>query len=368
MTANFSQELTNANGAIPIIFSKKLALAFGVLGNKITEALTNENWAGEIKEAGDRVRIVLPDPTGIEIGEGDMCPTFKNIAPEALDMVVDKKMSFGLAIDDVQKAQTQFKNWLDGQATAHAQAIMKKKNMAYAREMFEYTPGEKVQGVYDPAKHPLALELGTDAAPVVVTPKNVFAFILKIKEALFQSGAIGEDGTYSYKPMEEEAREERGVLVVPSRLHTIMLCSYQIGGRSVEMADVAVKDGKVERVAGLDIVIDKTLDELTTTKGAGTVDPKDGTRHKFANIPFLAGTKNAMTRAAQISKVEATRDPYCFRDLIKGLELYGYKLIHPECLVRGVVKAIDIDALGTEVPVVVENGTANPVNTKEVQG
>ena len=53
--ADFTNELTNANGAIPIIFSKKLALAFGVLGNKITEALTNENWAGEIKEAGDRV-------------------------------------------------------------------------------------------------------------------------------------------------------------------------------------------------------------------------------------------------------------------------------------------------------------------------
>ena len=59
MAAEFSQELTNANGAIPIIFSKKLALAFGVLGNKITEALTNENWAGEIKEAGDRVRIEI---------------------------------------------------------------------------------------------------------------------------------------------------------------------------------------------------------------------------------------------------------------------------------------------------------------------
>ena len=73
-------------------------------------------------------------------------------------------------------------------------------------------------------------------------------------------------------------------------------------------------------------------------------------------------------RASQISKVEATRDPYCFRDLIKGLELYGYKLIHPECLVRGVVKAIDIDALGTEVPVVIENEKTNPVNTKEVQG
>lgn len=338
MAEYFSEALSNANGAIPIIFSKKLAVAYGTKGMGVTDNLTNDNYAGEIKEMGDRVRIVIPvvpadsaiamaqlDKDGTDSVEG-VCPVFQSPAPESLDLVIDRVATFGLAIDDVQKAQTQFKQWLDGQATAYGDKLKFLRNKQIANYAFSATA---------PTGHAFADggNGGTLATPLTtVTSQNIFTHLLKVKEALIKSGAVGADGTYSFKPMEEEARDERAVIVVTPEMHTLIMSSYRVGGRSVDMADVVVKDGAVSRVAGMDVIIDRTLSELQTT-----------------GLPFLAGTKNAITKAQQISKVESTRDPYCFRDLIKGIDLYGFKLVHPEALYRGVIANVaPVEAIPTQ--------------------
>lgn len=364
----FGNQLSEQNGAIPIIFAKKLALAFGVKGNAVTDNLTNENWAGEIKEKGDRVRIVIPEvpaDNAIAMGSGaEVCPTFQQVAPEALDLVINKKATFGLAIDDVQKAQTQFKEWLAGQANAYGQKLTYLKNKEIADYILKYTAptasDPDYNSSYTAANHPIAGSYGTVDAPYTanIDATNIFQFLLQIKEDLVNSGACGMDGTYTFQPLEEEAREERVVLCVPTRMHSLILSSYRVGGRSVEMADVVVKDGAVARVAGMDIVIDKSLDEIKNTAG---------TTLKAANrMAFIAGTKNAVTRAEQLNKVESTRDPYCFRDLIKSITLYGYKMVHPECIVRGVLNRPDFDDFNAVVPVKVMNEETEPVYTEDV--
>ena len=370
MTEQFGTNLTEQNGAIPIIFAKKLALAFGVKGNAVTDNLTNENWAGEIKEKGDRVRIVIPEvpkDEAIAMGAGaEVCPTFHHVAPEALDLVINKKATFGLAIDDVQKAQTQFKEWLAGQANAYGQKLTYLKNKEIADYILKYTApissDPDYNASYTAGNHPLAGSYGTVDTPYTATvdATNIFQFLLQIKEDLVNSGACGMDGTYTFQPLEEEAREERVVLCVPTRMHSLILSSYRVGGRAVEMADVVVKDGAVARVAGMDIVIDKSLDEIKDTSG--------NTLKSQGRMAFIAGTKNAVTRAEQLNKVESTRDPYCFRDLIKSITLYGYKMVHPEAIVRGVLNRPNFDDFNAVVPVKVVNETTDPVNTKEVPG
>ena len=336
--ATFGNALTNANGAIPIIFSKKLAVAYGTKGMGVTDNLTNDNYAGEIKEAGDRVRIVvpvIPPDNAIAFGSNaEVCPTFQSPSPEALDLVIDRVATFGLTIDDVQKAQTQFKQWLDGQATAYGEKLKFLKNKEIAQYAFMAAA---------PAGHSFADggNGGSLNTPLTtINSQNIFIHLLKVKEALIKSGAVGADGVYSFKPMEEEARDERAVIVVTPEMHTLIMSSYRVGGRSVDMADVVVKDGAVSRVAGMDVVIDKSLNELvqTTTDTTGATVT---TTTKTTGLPFLAGTKNAITKAQQISKVESVRDPYCFRDLIKGIDLYGYKLVHPEALYRGVISKVE---------------------------
>lgn len=344
----------NVNGLNPIIFSKKVALQYGKK-SKMLELITNDDWEGDIKSQGDRVRIVLPNTDGITIADGNTCPFIGSVDAEALDLVIDRQKTFAFAITDKEKAQTQFKNLEDGYANVVAQRIATMRAEEVQRAIFEYAAGTAyaadtalpasttVQGAvnyteYDPAAHPLAGDFGTDAAPTEVTPQDIYQFMLKVKFALFNSGAIAADGTYDYSPMTQESQDMRGVFICGTELAAMLLSAWQLSGRSTAAGDIVVKDGVVTRVAGLDVHIDRCLDGITTKGGQGTADPNDGTRKTFTNLPFIAGTKNAITKASQISKVEIVRDPYCFQDIVRGLELYGFKILHPEALVRGVVK------------------------------
>ena len=179
--ATFGNALTNANGAIPIIFSKKLAVAYGTKGMGVTDNLTNDNYAGEIKEAGDRVRIVvpvIPPDNAIAFGSNaEVCPTFQSPSPEALDLVIDRVATFGLTIDDVQKAQTQFKQWLDGQATAYGEKLKFLKNKEIAQYAFMAAA---------PAGHSFADggNGGSLNTPLTtINSQNIFIHLLKVKEA-----------------------------------------------------------------------------------------------------------------------------------------------------------------------------------------
>lgn len=364
----------NVNGLNPIIFSKKVALQYGKK-SKMLDLVTNDDWSGEIKAQGDRVRIVLPNTEGIAIADGNTCPVIGSVDAEALDLVIDKQKTFAFAITDKEKAQTQFKNLEDGYANVVAQRIATMRAEEVQRAIFEYTAGTAytadtalpasttVQGAvdyteYDPANHPLAGDFGTDATPEEVTPQNIYQFMLQVKFALFNSGAIAADGTFEYTPMTQESHDMRGVFICGTELAAMLLSAWQLSGRSTDAGDIVVKDGVVTRVAGLDIHIDRCLDGITTKVGNGTVDSGDGTRKHFANLPFIAATKNAITKASQISKVEVVRDPYCFQDIVRGLELYGFKILHPEAIVRGVVKKQT--SYTTAIPVVVENAADFP--------
>ena len=243
------------------------------------------------------------------------------------------------------------------------------------RAIFEYAAGTAyaadtalpasttVQGAvdyteYDPTKHTLAGEFGTDADPEEITPQNIYQFLLQVKFALFDKGAIAADGTYDYSPMTQESQDMRGVFICGTQLAAMLLSAWQLSGRSTSAGDIVVKDGVVTRVAGLDVHIDRCLDGVATTGGQGKQADGDPTRKHFANLPFIAGTKNAITKASQISKVEIVRDPYCFQDIVRGLELYGFKILHPEALVRGVIKKQT--SYTTAIPVVVENAAEFP--------
>lgn len=310
----------NDNGMNPIIFSKKVALAYTKLSNKVRDLLVNNFWEGEIKAQGDTVRITQFDPDAININAGDACPVPQGIAPTALDLKIDRTRTFALAITDKQKAQTQFKNVVDAMANAVAQKIGKAKNVEIIYEAFKHNNADnKLAGDYANEK------------AVKVTADTAYQFLLQVKMDLFKSGAIADDGTYTLNPLTEEPKEQRGVFICGPRFAAILLAAYQLT-HATGNGDMVVKDGAVTRVAGLDIHIDRTIEtDMDLGNGNNYNTSANGTK-----MPFLAGTMNAFTEASQISEVENIRDPYCFQDNVRGMELYGFKLVHPEALVRGV--------------------------------
>jgi hypothetical protein len=81
-----------------------------------------------------------------------------------------------------------------------------------------------------------------------------------------------------------------------------------------------LRNGLVGRAAGFDIV--------------ETNNAPNTTGNEFA---VLAGVNSSITFAEQVNKIEAYRPQSSFSDAVKGLVLYGAKLVRPDSLASALV-------------------------------
>ena len=67
---------------------------------------------------------------------------------------------------------------------------------------------------------------------------------------------------------------------------------------------------------------------------AGTGSGTSGTANQNSNFGVIvAGHSSAIATAAQITKTESYRDPDSFADIVRGMHLYGRKILRPEAIV-----------------------------------
>ena len=80
-------------------------------------------------------------------------------------------------------------------------------------------------------------------------------------------------------------------------------------------AEGILKNGLVGQILGMDVYLSNNIDSLTNGNGA------------------IAGVKMACTFAEQIVQTEAYRMEKRFADAVKGLNVFGCKVIYPDALV-----------------------------------
>lgn len=102
-------------------------------------------------------------------------------------------------------------------------------------------------------------------------------------------------------------------LVIPPWFKTKLLLAKALVTDNGAAAD-AFTNGKVGRVGGFDLYESNNVSN-------------DGTTYYI-----MAGTKKAISFAAQVNKVEAYRPEASFSDAVKGLYVYGAKVVYPDAL------------------------------------
>ena len=85
-----------------------------------------------------------------------------------------------------------------------------------------------------------------------------------------------------------------------------------------------LRNGKIGMVDRFTLYVSNNL--------TGITDGSDTTYH------VLAGTRDAISFASQMSNVETIRSESTFGNIIRGLNVYGYKVTKPEALVDLYVK------------------------------
>ena len=66
----------------------------------------------------------------------------------------------------------------------------------------------------------------------------------------------------------------------------------------------------------------------------GTGPSFTGTNSSTSYGMIVAGHDSAVATAEQINKTETYRDPDSFADIVRGMHLYGRKILRPEALVN----------------------------------
>jgi hypothetical protein len=93
-------------------------------------------------------------------------------------------------------------------------------------------------------------------------------------------------------------------------------------------ASGSIRNGlAVSNLGGFRVYVSSNLPAVGT--GPGTT----GTTNQIANYGVIvAGHDSAIATAEQINKTETYRDPDSFADIVRGMHLYGRKILRPEAI------------------------------------
>ena len=248
--------------------------------------LVNRDYEGEIKNFGDKVKIN-------QIGDITIKNYTKNTdiaAPDAVDgsgqeLEIDQAKYFNFAVDDVDNAQSNPKVMDDAMQRA-----------AYG--MNDVTDGF-LAGLMAVGAINNGSNLGDDTTPLVPTATTAYDMLVD----------LATDLTEKNVPMAGR------FVVVPAFFHGLLLKDQRFVGNGTDYNKALIEGGEVGVAAGFAVNI------------SNNVPNTSGTKYKI-----IAGTRAATSYAEQILKTEAYRPEKRFSDAVKGLHVYGGKVVQGKSL------------------------------------
>ena len=293
------------NSLIPEIWSGELLVA--LYRYLVFESLCNHDYEGEIANAGDTVRIHM-------IGDITISNYTKNTdlaAPQELTdaettLVIDQAKSFQFAIDDVDAAQQNPKVMPEA---------MRRAAYQLANNMDTF-----VAGKYTDAGN----TIGT-VSPLVATDANTgstaFDFLVDMSTKLKEAD-VPLDGIWA---------------VIPPWLYAMLFKDRRFTNFGTDAARASIAAGKLDASganAGQPGLVGMVNGMLVYE--SNNVVTSSGTYGAASSVnQVLVGTPQAITFAKGLSKTEAFRSPTRFADVVRGLALYGAKVVRPACLCVG---------------------------------
>jgi len=332
--------LPNGNWS-PVIYSKMAQKAFRK--SSVVEDITNNTYMGEIANFGDSVRIIRePDITISNYVRG------KTIAPQDLDdddftLVVDRGKSYAFAIEDIEAKMSH----IDWMAMASDRAAYKMRD-AYDEDNLGYLTGfTKDSGSWAAITSPT----GTVADPSAGNDEYLAANQLYADD--FTSGAgsteavvVGTDGTFDATPLEifnrvnrlmdvvSVPKEGRWAVVDPVFIEKMMDENSKLVNEDYNKGSgEGLNNGKLTNnmIRGFRVYNSNNLPYLGT--GAGTVATTSA--RSTTNLGFITfGHDSAVATASNFVKSETLRSQDTFADIVRGLQVYGRKILRPEALYR----------------------------------
>jgi hypothetical protein len=331
-----------------VIYSKKVQLAFRkatVVGD-----ITNSDYFGEISAQGDTVRIIKEPEISVSSYSRGTQVQAQDLQDADFSLVIDKSNYFAFKIDDIEEAHSHV-NFMDLATNRAAYRLADNHD----QEVLGYLSGYKQSALNTNASAVNDVVNGTKA--VTTAGSDELLTSMKLIKSSFSNITTASAADHS---IPVAARLPGATALPTTHISPVMLINRM--GRLLDQQNVdkagrwlvidsvlmevlmdedsrflnadygdsgALRNGLVlPNWNGFRVYVSNNLPSVGT--GAGTA----GTANQNSNYGVVvAGHESAVATAEQINKTETYRDPDSFADIIRGMHLYGRKILRPEAIV-----------------------------------
>ena len=329
----------------PIIYSKQAQIALRRAA--VTNAITNNSYFGEIANQGDTVRIQKEPDVTVNALQRHTGISVEKLDDSDFSLTIDKANYFAFKMDDIEE---QFSN-VDFTSLAADRAAYKMAD-AMDADVLSYLSGHTSAGAFitgtsGDAQHPTAGNLtgelltanhldATDFGNLTIAATATAGDSVPLAPRLPGATALSATTVSPLTVLARMARkmdtanvDARGRWVVLDPVFVEMLKDEDSRMLNGDYGGAGLQNGLVlNNIHGFRVYVSNALPAKGT--GAGT----SGTTAQDANYGVVvAGQDDAVASAEQINKVENYRDPDSFADIVRGMHLYGRKILRPEALI-----------------------------------
>ena len=308
--ANFANSVSGQTNSffLPSIYSKKVLNFFRKAS--VVEAITNTDYAGEISAYGDSVKIIKEPVISVSDYTRGSDTTATKLTDQELTLVVDSAKAFKFIVDDIETNMSHV-NFKEVATSSAAYALRDSYDAAVIAAMFSgvstSSPDHVLGADASAATQTMAQHQGgsnsidlTGSDGTGADPLDVMAFMAK----LLDEQSVPEEGRWFVAP--------------PSFYNELSQSGSKLMSVDFNAGQGSIRNGLVSsgKLRGFDMYKSNNVAAASTASGK-----------------ILAGHISSTATAQTIISTEVLRDPSSFGDIVRGLHVYGAKVLRPEALV-----------------------------------
>lgn len=296
---------------IPEIWSGKFIEKF--YDATVLAAISNTDFEGSIKAYGDKVKIRTIPTITIRDYQADQALVVERPSSPIVELLIDQGKYFNTVVDDVMRKQADVQMMDKWSSDASEQmkiiidrAALKMTLPGIAAANKGATAGRITQ----------AINLGVGGAPIQLSKNNILDYLILMGQVLDEQN-VPETGRFAVMPAWACGLLKRSDLK-----------NAQITGDSVSV----MRNGRIGMIDRFTIYSSNLL-PTSNTDGLGDDDGVNDTLSGSEDFDgdgathILAGHPSGLTFASQMTEMETMRSEQTFGTLMRGLQVYGYKVL-----------------------------------------
>lgn len=296
---------------IPEIWSGKLIEKF--YASTVLGAISNTDYEGEIKSHGDKVKIRTKPTLTIRDYQANQSLLVERPSSNIVELLIDKGKYFNTVLDDVMEIQADINMmslWADDAGEQMKIVIDTAVLLDIMGDAVATNRGATAGAISG------AINLGVTTTPVSLVAKNPGAGKVEVIDILIRMGLA----------LDEQNIPETGRwVVVPTWLASMIKRSELRDASLTGDGSSVLRNGRLGMVDRFTIYASNLLPAGVSASLAS------------GEYCCFAGHPHALTFASQMTKMETLRSESTFGSLMRGLQVFGWKVLDGTALVQAIV-------------------------------